>query len=271
MSSEPTLKRRPWRIEDAEGQLPARLQRNLVEGSRLVVTRQMSTLAAGMPSALKRGAAIAVSGPWGSGKSTLLAAVAAVADVHTATANIPRGYTDKQLWDEIAAAVIGAPVDGTAAEMRKAAREHLTRQPTLLIVDEAQHISPKALEQLRWLWDHPFPQFAIILAGSNLLEHLDAQPAIGTRIDRRILLDYQATDQMVDNIRAHHPGAADTDPDVLAAIDAHYAKGSWRAWSKLLLELRDLNQRGPITIAQAQRAIHAIAGYPVDLTCAAER
>lgn len=41
--------------------------RCLADDRRLVVTPQMRQLAAGLPAWLRRGAAIAISGPWGAG------------------------------------------------------------------------------------------------------------------------------------------------------------------------------------------------------------
>ncbi|WP_344135578.1 ATP-binding protein [Pedococcus bigeumensis] len=256
-----------WEVQHAHLHLPgAFTKRHIATGGQLVVTPQMRDLAQGMPSALERGAAIAVSGPYGAGKTTVLAAVAAVADVNTAIVNLPRRATERTQWEEIATAVTGTRPTGTARAMQNHTRDYLTAVPTLLVIDEAQYLGQAALLTLRWLWAHPFPTFAIVLAGSNLFDHLKAEPSVDTRIDRRISLRHHTTDTMLNLLTAHHPHAAATDPTLLAAIDREYAHGSWRKWSKLLLTLtNDWGITGPITIADASEAILAIDGITPNL------
>jgi hypothetical protein len=251
-----------WDVAHAATHLPVDFtRRHIATGGQLVITAQMRALAQGMPSALDRGAAIALSGPYGAGKSTVLTAVAAVADVNTAIVNLPRRATERTQWEEIATAVTGATPTGTARNMQNLTREYLTAVPTLLVIDEAQYLGQSALLTLRWLWAHPFPRFAIVLAGSNLFAHLAAEPSVGTRIDRRIELHHHTTPKMLQLLSAHHPSVAATDPTLLRAIDREYARGSWRKWSKLLLALaNDWGTTGPITVADATEAIHGIEG-----------
>lgn len=257
-----------WDVTAAITHVPYDVQRNFTEHSELVLTPQMRTLAAGMPSALARGAATAVSGPAGCGKTTMLKTVAAVADpaVNTAFADITRGSTDRQVWEEIATAVLGVKIEGTARDMRQATLEHLVTHPTLLIVDEAQFIGRAGLLQLRWLWAHPFPDgFAIVLAGSDLFTHLDADESISSRIHRRMALNHHAAAQMVTHIQNHHRLAAISDPQLLLRVDEKYAKGSWRKWSNFLAELRDQRHEGPITEEAARYALQSISGYDINL------
>lgn len=234
-------------------------KRYLAKGGRLVVTPQLRQLAEGMPTALDRCAAIAVSGPYGAGKSTLLTAVAAISDVNVAFANIPKGVTPKQQWEVLTKAITGRPATGSARQMQEAAKEYLTAVPTLLIVDEAQFIGLPALLQLRWLWDHDFPKFAIVLAGSNLFEHLEREPSISTRIDRRIELRHQTRERMVQQLLHHLPQARATEQRILDWIDDAYAQGSWRAWSHLLRTITiDFKHTGAITEELAAAVIFDI-------------
>lgn len=256
-----------WDANQAPQHLPASFtRRHIATGGQLVVTPQMRELAAGMPSALDRGAAIALSGPYGAGKTTVLTAVAAVADVNTAIVNLPRRASERAEWEEIATAVTGTKPTGTARDMMNLTRDYLTAVPTLLIIDEAQYLGRNSLLTLRWLWSHPFPTFAIVLAGSNLFDLLETEPSVDTRIDRRIRLGHHTPDKMLELLRAHHPNVAATDPNLLASIDREYAHGSWRKWSKLLLTLtNDWQVSGPITHPDAVDAIHQIAGTPPNL------
>jgi type II secretory pathway predicted ATPase ExeA len=252
-----------WDVDHADDHLPTPYRnRHLADGGRLVVTPQMRQLAAGMPRWMNRGAAIALSGPWGAGKTTVLQAVAAVADVNTAYVTLPGRVTDAAQWNHITTAITGTPANGTARQMQNEAREYLTAVPTLLVVDEAQHLSTAALLQLRWLWDLNFPRFAIVLAGSDLFARLKAEPSVDTRIDARIPILEHTRSRMVDLLRQHHPLAAAADPHLLDQIDRAYAHGSWRAWSKLLLFLATDNglTAGRLDHAAATAAITSITG-----------
>ncbi|GAA2735205.1 hypothetical protein GCM10009867_17030 [Pedococcus aerophilus] len=261
-----------WNVEHAQEHLPVDFtSRHIPTGGRLVITAQMRQVAAGMPSALDRGAVTAISGPYGSGKSTLLNAVAAVSDVNTAIATLPRRATERAQWEEIATAVTGARPTGTARALQNITRDYLAAVPTLLVVDEAQFLGDPELLSLRWLWTQPYPRFAIVFAGTDLFTHLDKVPSVATRIDRRIALHHHTWDKMRQLLAQHHPGTSThTDPDLLASIDREYAHGSWRAWSKLLLALaNDFGRTGPITRDDARAAIATITGTTPQLTTAA--
>ena len=238
--------------------------RYIAAGGQLVVTPQMRQVISGMPTALDRGAAIVVDGPAGAGKTTLIEALAAVADVNVAVADIPAGLTARGVWDVINTAVTGHTGKGTATDIQRDTLRYLTCVPTLLIIDEAQHIGLPALMQLRWLWGQAFSgnRFAIMLVGSDLIDLVDAKPAIGTRIDRRILLRHHTPERMVDLLTRHHPQLAGTNRDLLLTIDAAYAHGSWRRWSKFLLTLaNDFKSDACLDSDLAARVIQSITGF----------
>lgn len=262
-----------WNVAHADEHLDPKFRHHHVPaGGHLVVTPQMKLLAGVLPPALDRGAAIAVSGPYGAGKSTTLAALTAVADVNTAVVDMPAALTVRQQWEAITTAITGQPATGTARTLQNDAREYLTAVPTLLIVDEAQFIGTGALLQLRWLWGNHFPRFAIVLAGSNLFAKLDAEPSVGTRIDRRISLRHHTTGRMLELLREHHPQLADTDPHLLTQVDETYAHGSWRAWSLLMLSVaNDLRHNGPLTPTVLAAAIQSVTGEPAALVPAGVR
>lgn len=264
-----------WNIDRADEHLrPGFRNRRLADGGRLVVTPQMRQLAAGMPAWLRRGGAIALSGPWGAGKTTVLEALAAVADVNTAFVTIPgRAKTEAAQWYYITTAITGTEATGTARQMQNEAREYCTAVPTLLIVDEAQHLSTGSLLQLRWLWELEFPRFAIVLAGSDLFERLHDEPSVRDRIDARIPLHAHTPTRMVELLQQHHPIAAATDAHLLHQVDQAYAHGSWRAWSKFLLCLAtDNGHTGALDYDTAATAILSITGTrPALRTPGAER
>ncbi|WP_416957730.1 AAA family ATPase [Nocardioides sp. T5] len=262
-----------WKPEHANEHLDPDFRRTYMPpGSRLVVTPDMTRLIGGMPTALDRCTATVVSGPWGSGKSTLLQSLAAVSDVNTVLVEIPEsaGATRAQ-WDVLTTAITGSAT-GTAHQLQHAARDYLAAVPTLLIVDEAQHLSHAALRQLRWLWTSRLPRFAIVLAGSNLNAHLDKEPSLATRVNQRILLRTHSTELMVKRLQASHPDLAATRPQLLELIDQAYGNGVWRNHSEMLLKAAlELGHTGPLTHEVAEEVIYDRTGAPLALTPAGAR
>jgi DNA transposition AAA+ family ATPase len=240
--------------------------RYMPAGSNLVVTPEMRRLITATPTALERCTATVVSGPYGSGKSTLLQALAAVSDVSTVVAEIPEsaGATRAQ-WEVLTTAMTGS-ASGTARKLQKDALDYLVATPTLLIVDEAQHLSHAALRQLRWLWTRNIPKFAIVLAGSKLNEHLAKDESLATRVNQRILLRKHSSELMLKRLRDSHPDLAATDPDLLRAIDDAYGHGVFRNYAELMLKAaRDFNHHGPLTRQVAEDIIFDRTGKALAL------
>ena len=231
-----------WNITNAAAYLDRGWQPDdLPANSELIITPEMMRVAAGMPSALRPGrrAPMAVSGPFGSGKTTLLATLTAVSDVNCAVVDLTHTRSTKKQWQLIGHAVTGGELAGTASQIQDHTRDYLHLHPTLLIVDEAQNLTSDALLQLRWLFSHRYNQFAILLAGTHLFDHLDDHPAVGTKITRRTELAHPDTDTIIDLVRRHNPFLAATDRHLLVQVDETYARGSWRMWTHLLKTLGD--------------------------------
>lgn len=143
-----------WDIDKADTHLaPQFRKRYLTNGANVVITPQMRQLAGGMTDALDNCTATAISGPYGSGKSTTLAALAAVADVNVAIVDLNKAGSDRAQWAQITHAITGLAHVGAAETLQQVALEYLNLVPTVLIVDEAQHLRRSALQQLRWLWE----------------------------------------------------------------------------------------------------------------------
>ncbi len=238
-----------WNAQHANEHLDPNFRaRFMPDGSNLVVTPEMRRLIAATPAALDRGTAAVVSGPYGCGKSTLLQALAAVSDVNTVLVEIPEavGATRAQ-WEVLTTAITGSAT-GTARKLQKDALDYLVVTPTLLIVDEAQFLSLEALRQLRWLWTRNIPRFAIVLAGSNLNEHLGKDESLSTRINQRILLREHSTELMLKRLCESDPDFAATDPELLRVIDDAYGHGIFRHYAELKLKAaREFNHHGPLT------------------------
>jgi hypothetical protein len=211
-----------------------------------------------------------VSGPWGAGKSTLLQALAAVSDVNTVHVEIPESANAPAAqWQVLTEAITGAAT-GTSRKMQRDAHDYLTVVPTLLIVDEAQHLDYRALRQLRWLWTAKLPRFALVLAGSKLAEHVAGERSVHTRINRRILLRAHGTDRMLDLLRRSDPDLAASDTELLRQVDEAYGRGCWRNWSELLVKAAvEFGHTGPLTFDTAATVVYDRTGKPLAIAPAA--
>jgi len=252
-----------WDVNHADRYLdPKQREDSLPPGGHLVVTPKMRQLVSNVPYALRRNQAIAISGPVGAGKTTLLHAITAVADVRVRYVELPADLKNTtQYWRCLARAVTEAEPSGTTDQMLNDCREYLAKVPTLLIVDEAQHLPLESLLQVRSLWGQRFPRFACILAGSDLFARLDVYSAVGSRVLVRIPLDHNTPQRMLEYLGRLHPQLAATDPRILRVIDDAYGHGNWRAWEHLVLTTYDAwEHNGPLTLALAKDAIYQITG-----------
>lgn len=255
-----------WDVSRAWRHMSPQTRRHLLPAhGNLVVTREMRTAANAVPLALRRGASVLVSGEPGAGKSVLLAALTAVSTVPVAAVELsPSQNGGVDQWQKIAQAVTGETVTGKRAYLQDVTRDHMTANPTLMIVDEAQNIGVTALMQLRWLWGMNFPGCAVILAGAGLNEHVAKNPQLSGRVDMRILLNPLGRQETIQRVQASHPLAAQMPVGLLKQIDDVYAQGSWRLWSKFLLVLdNDLGHTGPVDRNLASMAIQLISGHPL--------
>jgi DNA transposition AAA+ family ATPase len=256
-----------WDADHADQHLDPTFRREYMpEGARLLVTPDMDRLISGTPVSLERSKCTVVSGPWGSGKSTLLKALEAVSDVNTVNVEIPESATAPAAQWEVMTTAITGTARGTARAMQNQCRDYLVEVPTLLIVDEAQHLTHAALRQLRWLWTSHIPKFAIVLAGSELEEHLLGEKSVYTRVNRRILLREHSPEHMLDLVRRSDPALADTDPELLQLIEEAYGHGVWRHWAELMVKANtEFGHYGPLDHQTAADVILDRTGVSLSL------
>ncbi|WP_236554516.1 ATP-binding protein [Nocardioides sp. AX2bis] len=282
-----------WKAEHADEHLDPGFRRQyMATGSTLVLTPALRQLINGVATDLesdvpedsttrvgtervagrRSGLCTVVSGPWGAGKSTLLQALIAVADVNTVQVEIPESANAPAAqWAVLTTALTGT-ASGTARAMQCAALDYLTVVPTLLVVDEAQHLTHAALRQLRWLWSARLPRFAIVLAGSNLDAHIAKDQSVATRVNRRIAVKRLGTDRMLDLLRRSNPDLAATPRELLAQIEEAYGHGSWRNWSELILKATlEFGHTGPLTFETVADVVYDRTGLPLAVTGAGSR
>lgn len=147
-------------------------------------------------------------------------------------------------------------------ELRLALSDSLTAangdaQPIALLVDEAQSLPTRLLEELRLLSNVAVkgsPQVRLVLAGSHALDEAFTAPeleAFSQRIAARCYLEPLSRDETAGYLRAH-VAAAGGDPDGLLADDAYQAM--WQATDGLPRLINQVGERAMVLAVEQGRA-----------------
>ncbi len=115
----------------------------------------------------------------------------------------------------------------------------------VLLIDEAQQVSPSVLSELRLLASAHFDSRAlltVVLAGdrrlSELLRHQELLP-LGSRIRARLTLDYAARDDLLELLKDLTGSAGNPalmTPELMRTL-ADHAMGNYRALTNMAAEL----------------------------------
>lgn len=183
------------------------------EPVELFHAEQYTLLYAHLSSATGRaGHLLVLSGADGSGKTTLLNRFIASLDHETSYATFDENCADPNAFYCGLLRQLGfSDISGGLNELRHIAREFLLHRgragdPVLVIIDNAQLVSPSVLEQLRWLADISVQGknvVSLVLSGNAELARIMASPAmsllnLATRVDFSIrALSEQETDDYV--------------------------------------------------------------------------
>lgn len=143
-----------------------------------------------------------------------------------------------------------------ALRQRWLAHLEATLLRAVLLIDEAQQMSPKVLSELRLLTSTDFDSrqlLSVVLAGDRrlieLLRHEELLP-LGSRIRVRLALDYASRDELIDCLKhlTRSAGAPTLMTEELLRTLADHAMGNYRALINMAAELlaaaaqRDLSQ-----------------------------
>lgn len=183
------------------------------EPIELFHAEQYSLLYAHLCNATERaGYLLVLSGAEGSGKTTLLNRYIASLDEETSYATFDEKCADPNAFYCGLLRQLGFnDISGNLNELQHIAREFLLHRgragdPVLVIIDNAQHVSPSVLEQLRWLADISVQGdnvISLVLSGNAELARIMASPAmsllkLANRVDFSIrAFSEQETDDYV--------------------------------------------------------------------------
>ncbi|MFJ2191720.1 AAA family ATPase [Kitasatospora sp. NPDC087861] len=131
-----------------------------------------------------------------------------------------------------------------ASEFDHLLKTALAAHPRTLVLDEAQWLSSDQLEYIRYLWDDPYTQLAVVfVGGEGCYQTLRKEPMLSSRIFIWQRLTRLTPDEVLDVIPLYHPIWAEADPDDIAFADHHAAHGNFRNWARLTAHTRTALQR----------------------------
>lgn len=142
----------------------------------------------------------------------------------------------KEIFEEILLKTTGG-FDATmsARQLRRACNEVLAERRRVLVMDECQHLSILWHRQLRTLHTHAEAQFALFLAGGeNAVSTLKRDQMLWTRIKEKVYFQALTGDVLLASLAQFHPLLANTDPELLADIDAAHCDGNFREWANFV-------------------------------------
>ncbi|MFF1695593.1 AAA family ATPase [Streptomyces sp. NPDC058257] len=121
-----------------------------------------------------------------------------------------------------------------ATEFDHLLKATLATHPRTLVLDEAQWLSSDQLEYIRYLWDDPYTQLAVIfIGGEGCHTTLRQEPMLSSRIFTWQHSSRLTLDEVQEVIPLYHPLWADADPEDIAFADNRAAHGNFRNWARL--------------------------------------
>jgi DNA transposition AAA+ family ATPase len=140
--------------------------------------------------------------------------------------------TPKFVADRLMVEMTGRRAGRTKFEISDEMLSVLAEKQRLLVIGEAQNLNRACFEILRYLHDSPNTQFALLFdGGDGAWDVLKGEPMLHSRIDRRVWFAPLDTHEVADLIPTYHPIYADTDRDLVLAVDKAFARGRLREWA----------------------------------------
>lgn len=113
----------------------------------------------------------------------------------------------------------------------------------LVVVDEAQRLTTKNFEYLRYLHDHAQSGFALaFLGGNNAWQKLESEPMLESRIFRRVRFRRMSDEMVLKTMRNYHPIYEDMSDGLLVRLN-EFCDGLFRRWAQITTSIIDLHAR----------------------------
>ncbi|WP_329324594.1 AAA family ATPase [Streptomyces luteogriseus] len=118
-------------------------------------------------------------------------------------------------------------------------------QPGVLVVDDAQRLTPPLLDYLRQLWDAPGCAAALVLCGAGSERAVARASALRSRVLTWHQVGRLEPSQLLQTLSLFHPVWAQADPDEVARVDEQRARGNFRTWAKITSHIYAARERDP--------------------------
>lgn len=122
----------------------------------------------------------------------------------------------------------------TLRDLRQELTIDLAQEHRVIVVDEAQLVTLEALQLLRWLHDRTDARFALVIVGTEKLEHR-LPPEISSRVQSHVRFGRITDAQAPGLLAAYHPIFDGADPAMISRINRLEARGEIRWWAKFLV------------------------------------
>ncbi len=140
--------------------------------------------------------------------------------------------TPREVASKLLSTVTGVPEVGTRAELSERLIDHLSEKARLIIVDEAQSLSPSAFNLLQYLWDDKKRQFALLLVGGNgCWRTVSRHPMFSTRLHQRVEFHALTDEDVLEIMPGYHSLYAAAEPELLLQINDQCCQGNFRHWA----------------------------------------
>ncbi len=219
-----------------------------VPAARLVSTRQVAAVVEAVGHTVAARGMCCVYGDTGLGKT-----VAVEQALHLLPGRVP-------VWRAVAGVAPGLPQlrallcealglqSGALPHRAGPASQALMRalaEPGVLVLDDAQRLTPPLLDYLRQLWDAPGCTAALVLCGAGSERALARASALRSRVLIWHQVGRLELSQVAQTLTLFHPVWAQADPDDLARVDEQMARGNFRTWAKITSHVYAARERDP--------------------------
>ena len=138
----------------------------------------------------------------------------------------------------------------------------LAATPRIVVIDEAQNLDTKGLNQIRQLHDHPDAAFTLFfLGGTGCERKLKGARELASRVSSWVRFTPLSNDELLDALAVWHPLLARADRRLLVKVNEKYAKGNLRDWARVLQKAIPLAASAGtdrLTVPVAKAALAAI-------------
>jgi len=230
--------------------------------SEVVMTKEFLLSQIALEDVIEYRAMGAFVGIAGTGKTfTIKELVASLKDVRVIWVEFENEPTERHMAQVLLKKLADRETNATRYKISSQILDELSLQgpdePILLVIDEAQRLTTKNFEYLRYLHDHAQCEFALLfLGGNNCWEKLRAEPMLESRIFRRVNFRPMSTADVLRSMRVYHPMYELASDELIGRIDAH-CRGIFRQWAQVTTTIQDLHQRRGVDLIDRDLALAA--------------